>query len=76
MLRAAQDHGELRPELDSDLACYIFIGGLDIVVTSRVVDLVAIEGEAGTDYGEITRTVVDLFLNGVRPSSPPAIAVS
>ncbi len=72
MLREAQKRGELRPELDSDLACYIFIGGLDIVVTSRVVDLIAVEGDAGANYAEIARTVVDLFLNGMRQSTPRA----
>jgi TetR/AcrR family fatty acid metabolism transcriptional regulator len=65
MLREGQASGELRRELDADLACYIFIGGLDIVVTSRVLDLLPVEGDEGDYYGEIARTVVDLFLNGM-----------
>jgi hypothetical protein len=47
------------------LACSIFIGGLDIVVTNRVLDLVKIEGDEKTYYVRIARTVVDLFLNGM-----------
>lgn len=72
MLREGQERGELRSDLDPDLACYIFIGGLDIVVTSRVLDLVKIEGRVpgddGASYSHVARTVVDLFLNGAAAS--------
>ena len=68
MLREGQAKGELRADLDADLACYIFIGGLDIVVTSRVLDLIKVdsgaEGDEGASYVHIARTVVDLFING------------
>jgi TetR/AcrR family fatty acid metabolism transcriptional regulator len=73
LLREGQARGELRDDLDPDLACYIFIGGLDIVVTGRAMALIEDEGEEGADYVRIARTVVDLFLNGMareqRPSS-------
>lgn len=65
MLRESQERGELRPGVDPDLACYIFIGGLDIVVTSRVIDLFPVKGDEGACYDKIARTVVDLFLNGM-----------
>jgi TetR/AcrR family fatty acid metabolism transcriptional regulator len=65
ILREGQDRGELRKELDPTLASYIFVGGLDIVVTNRVLDLRKIEGDEGTYYARIARTVVDLFLNGM-----------
>ncbi len=66
MLREAQEQGELRDDLDADLGSYIFIGGLDIVVTSRVLDLLAVEGAGEVDHDTIAKTVVDLFLNGMR----------
>jgi AcrR family transcriptional regulator len=72
MLREGQAKGELREDLDADLACYIFIGGLDIVVTSRVLDLIKVEsdvpGDDGASYVHIARTVVDLFINGATAS--------
>jgi len=65
ILREGQERGELREDLDPALACSIFIGGLDIVVTNRVLDLVKIEGDENAYYIKIARTVVDLFLNGM-----------
>ena len=65
ILREGQERGELRDDLDPTLACYIFVGGLDIVVTNRVLDLIKIDGDEATYYEKIARTVVDLFLNGM-----------
>jgi TetR/AcrR family fatty acid metabolism transcriptional regulator len=70
ILREGQKRGELRSDLDPDLACYIFVGGLDIIVTSRVLDLVEIKRDEGAYYVHIARTVVDLFLNGMAGSLP------
>jgi TetR/AcrR family fatty acid metabolism transcriptional regulator len=72
MLREGQETGELRREVDPDLACYIFIGGLDIVVTSRVLDLIPVKGEEGEYFGQIASTVVDLFLNGMVGADSPS----
>jgi TetR/AcrR family transcriptional regulator, fatty acid metabolism regulator protein len=69
MLRDGQAQGELRPDLDPDLACYIFIGGLDIVVTSRVLESIAVKGEEGAYFRQIAQTVVDLFLHGMLQSN-------
>lgn len=79
ILRAGQERGELRREIDPDLACYIFVGGLDIVVTSRVLQRAAVAVDqhgpepgrtVGRDEdafaGKLARTVVDLFLSGMR----------
>jgi TetR/AcrR family fatty acid metabolism transcriptional regulator len=69
ILREGQESGELRRDLDPGVACYVFIGGLDIVVTSRVLQLIRIEGgpDAESDYdSKVARTVVELFLNGLR----------
>lgn len=71
LLREGQVRGELREDLDPDLACYIFIGGLDIVVTGRAIALIEAEAEEGAYYVRVARTVVDLFLNGMaRPQRP------
>jgi len=66
----AQAEGALRDDLDPQIASYLFIGGLDIVVTGRVLDVLRVEGDANgesTYYIKVARTVVDLFLNGMRP---------
>ena len=68
ILRDGQASGELRRDLDPDVASYLFVGGLDIVVTSRVLDVIHVEGEASQQsqhYLKIARTLVDLFLHGV-----------
>ncbi len=67
ILREGQQAGELRGDLDPDVACYVFIGGLDIVVTTRVLNVIKIEGGSQQEaqyYLKVARTVVDLFLNG------------
>jgi len=76
ILREGQAAGELREDLDPDVACYVFVGGLDIVVTGRVLDVIQVEGdsERERDYHlKVARTVVELFLNGLsyRPRPVP-----
>lgn len=66
ILRDAQEQGELRREIDPDIACYIFIGGIDIVVTSRVLELIPAEKDEKAHYSKVAHTVVDLFLNGMK----------
>jgi hypothetical protein len=68
-LRAGQDSGELRGDINPDIACFVFVGGLDIVVTSRVLQVIQIEGGAPVEneyYLQVARTVVDIFLTGLR----------
>ena len=69
ILRDGQASGELREDLDPDLACYIFVGGIDIVVTNRVLDLLEgggeLDGGEGEYYVHIARTVVELFVRGM-----------
>ncbi|MCC6640597.1 MAG: TetR/AcrR family transcriptional regulator [Deltaproteobacteria bacterium] len=68
ILRAGQEAGELRPDLDPDVACYVFIGALELVVTSLVLDLIRLDGtadDAREYYLKVARTVVDIFLNGL-----------
>lgn len=68
ILRDGQAKGEVREDLDPDVACYVFIGGLEIVVTARVLDVIRIDeaGEPEDEYcGKVARTVVEIFLGGV-----------
>jgi TetR/AcrR family fatty acid metabolism transcriptional regulator len=68
ILRDGQSSGELRADLEPDIACFVFVGGLDIVVTSRVLNVIELEeGASERDYYlKVARMVVDLFLTGVR----------
>ncbi len=68
ILRAGQEAGELRADLDPDVACYVFIGALELVLTGLVLDLVRVDGSpdgAREYYLKVARTVVDIFLNGL-----------
>ena len=72
ILRAGQERQELRPDLDPDVACYVFIGALEIVITSLVLDLIKIEEKAPSEaeyYLKVARTVVDIFLRGLAHGS-------
>jgi TetR/AcrR family fatty acid metabolism transcriptional regulator len=66
LLRAGQAADELRPELDPELASYVFFGGLEIVITARVLDVIQIEeGREKEYYRNVARTVVEIFLHGL-----------
>jgi len=75
ILREGQQAGVLRPDLDPDVACFVFIGGLDSVVTSRVLGLFD-TGSSPHDearyFLKVARTVVDLFLHGFSPVAESA----
>jgi TetR/AcrR family fatty acid metabolism transcriptional regulator len=66
LIRAGQANGELRRNVDPEVASYLFIGGLEIVITARVLDVLKIEpGEEQGYYQKVARTVVDVFLHGL-----------
>ncbi len=69
MLRAGQARGELRAGLDPSLACFVFLGGLDSVVTVRALGVIGIDEDEDASerayYVRLARTVVDLFMNGM-----------
>jgi TetR/AcrR family fatty acid metabolism transcriptional regulator len=70
ILREGQKEGVLRPDVDPDVACFVFIGGLDSVVTSRVLDVFEVGESPGDEaryFLKVARTVVDLFLHGFAP---------
>ena len=69
ILREGQARGELRTDLDPEVACYIFVGGLDTVMTSRVLALMPVDESSpeaeGAHYVQLAKTVVDLFVRGM-----------
>ncbi len=68
ILRSGQQSGELRDDLDPVVACYVFIGALELVITGLVLNLLEIDGSASprrADDGRVANAVVDLFLNGL-----------
>lgn len=67
ILRAGQERGEVRRELDPDVASMVFLGALEIAVTSLVLGVTRIEeGESPESYcRRVGATVVDVFMNGV-----------
>ena len=68
ILRSGQERGEVRGELDPDVACYVLIGALDLVITSLVLGIARIEGDEADErefYLGAARTVVDIFMHGM-----------
>jgi TetR/AcrR family fatty acid metabolism transcriptional regulator len=66
VLREGQARGELRAEIDPDVASYVFVGGLEIVITASVLDVLRVdEGREQEYYQKVARTVVDVFLHGL-----------
>jgi TetR/AcrR family fatty acid metabolism transcriptional regulator len=66
LLRDGQEAGELRDDVDPEVASYVFIGALEIVITARVLDVLRVEQEKESEYYEkVARTVVDIFLRGI-----------
>jgi TetR/AcrR family fatty acid metabolism transcriptional regulator len=68
ILRQGQETGELRADLDPDMACYVFVGALELVLTSLVLDLIQVDGRPPAEdayFLQVARTVVDIFLRGL-----------
>jgi len=68
ILRTGQERGELRGDLDPGVACYVFVGALDLVITSLVLGVTRIDGGEADERAfqlEVARTVVEIFLNGL-----------
>ena len=61
-----QRQGELRQEIDTEVASFLFIGGLERVITARLLNVLQTEPEDEQDYDrEVVKTVVDTFINGL-----------
>jgi TetR/AcrR family fatty acid metabolism transcriptional regulator len=66
LVREGQGNGELRGDMDPEVASYLFIGGLEIIITARVLDVLKIEPGAEQEYYQkVARTVVEVFLHGL-----------
>ena len=69
ILRDGQERGELRAELDAEIASTIFIGGIDTILTSRVLEMIRTGDEGPPDeevyFDHLSRTVVELFIRGM-----------
>jgi AcrR family transcriptional regulator len=68
-LRDGQERGELRADLDAEIASTIFIGGIDTIVTSRVLEMFQTGDDGPPDekvyFEHLSRTVVELFIRGM-----------
>jgi hypothetical protein len=74
ILKTGQQRGELRSDLDPVLACYVFIGALELVITGLVLNLLELDPRRAPQRAHdrrVAEAVVDLFLGGVA-SGPPA----
>lgn len=72
IVRAGQESGELRGDLDPEIACYVFLGGLELLITSLVLEMVRLPPgeEEASYYLKVARTVVDTFVRGLAPREP------
>ena len=74
-LRDGQERGELRADLDAEIASTIFIGGIDTIVTSRVLEMIRTGDDGPPDekvyFEQLSRTVVELFIRGM--AAPDAL---
>jgi TetR/AcrR family fatty acid metabolism transcriptional regulator len=75
ILRRGQEAGEIRKDLDPEVACTVFLGALELSITSLVLRVVKIEGEdreIEEYYSRVARTVVEICMNGMTSSRPDA----
>ncbi len=71
-LRAGQERGELRSDMDPRVGGALFLGAIELVITSLVLGVAEMpEDDAGQRayYLEVAHQVVDLFLHGT--AGPP-----
>jgi AcrR family transcriptional regulator len=68
ILREGREKGELRRDVDVEVASMMFVGALEIAVTSLVLGVTRIEEREGEESycRRVGETVVDVFWNGVR----------
>jgi TetR/AcrR family transcriptional regulator, fatty acid metabolism regulator protein len=68
IVRSGQERGELRAELDAPVAVYVFMGALDLVITSLVIGVKRIDGGEQNEreyYLKVASTLVEIFLRGL-----------
>jgi hypothetical protein len=72
LLRGGAARGELRADVDPEVAAYLYVGGLETVITARVLDVLQIEpGREQEYYQKVAHTVVDVFLRGLGRGGAP-----
>lgn len=74
VVRAGQQAGELRQDIDAQLACLAFIGALETMITSQVLGVMQLPEEPAASDDRTVRAVVELFLGGLQ-SPPKAISL-
>ncbi len=68
IVREGQELRVLRDDIDPDLACAVFMGGLDIMVTNSVLPETvkpSASSDEGLRYQEVAQAVVEIFLGGM-----------
>lgn len=67
ILRDGQRRGEVRDDLDPEVACYIVIGGLETIITGLVLGLIEIdENQLESEYYlRVARNMVEILVRGV-----------
>jgi TetR/AcrR family transcriptional regulator, fatty acid metabolism regulator protein len=68
IVREGQEKGELRVDVDPQVACVVLVGALDLVITSLVLGLTRIDGgdaQQAAYYDRAASAVVDVFLRGM-----------
>jgi TetR/AcrR family fatty acid metabolism transcriptional regulator len=73
VLRDGQAKGDVRGDVDPDIACYIVVGGLEIIITGLVLGVVEIPDRQPENeyYEKVARTVVEIFMRGLAPNVSP-----
>jgi len=67
ILRDGQAKGEVRGDLDPDVAAYVVIGGLEMIITGLVLGVIKIDASQTEHdyYLNVARTVVSIYLRGL-----------
>jgi AcrR family transcriptional regulator len=65
VLRAGQESGELRSDLDPTVAGLAFVGALETMITSQVLGVMRLPEGAEASDDQTVRTVIELFLRGL-----------
>ncbi len=74
ILREAQAEGELRRDLDPSLAATMFVGALELLITSFVLGVANVPTDEASQrayYAKVAQNVVEIFMNGTA-SAPGA----
>lgn len=66
VLRNGQEAGELRDDIDPQVACLAYVGALETMITSQVLGVMQLPEEPDASDDRTVRAVVELFLGGLR----------